>query len=166
MKIVCFCFFLFFFFLFIYFCLELGVELRALPSLGKHCTTWTTLSVLLNFYFFKYFYACVFSSTKLVIRSEQDLPGTADGGRVAADGGAGQGGEMTQTIYAHVNKWIIFKNFYWDIIVLQRGSLWEFHVYLQWATIKFFPSISLLHHPLPFLKQFHLVSLFSFHTGA
>jgi hypothetical protein len=41
------------------------------------------------------YYVCVFSSTKLVIRAEQDLPGT-EGGR--------QGGETTQTMYAHVNK--------------------------------------------------------------
>jgi hypothetical protein len=42
------------------------------------------------------YYACIFSSTKLVIRAEQDLPATEWGGR--------QGGEITQTIYAHVNK--------------------------------------------------------------
>jgi small ligand-binding sensory domain FIST len=47
------------------------------------------------------YYACVFSSTKFVIRAEQDLPGTEVGGR---DSGGGQRGKMTQTIYAHVNK--------------------------------------------------------------
>jgi hypothetical protein len=49
------------------------------------------------------YYAYVISSTKLVIRAEQDLSGTErrDGGR----GGGWQGGEMTQTMYAHVNKW-------------------------------------------------------------
>jgi hypothetical protein len=36
------------------------------------------------------YYAYVFSSKKLVIRAEQDLPGT-EGGR----GEGGQGGEMT-----------------------------------------------------------------------
>jgi hypothetical protein len=49
------------------------------------------------------YYAYVFFSTKSVIRAERDLPGTEgkEGGRV---GGGGQGGEMTQTMYAHVNK--------------------------------------------------------------
>jgi hypothetical protein len=41
------------------------------------------------------YYAYVFSSTKSVIRAEQDLPGTGTGR---------QGGEMTQITYAHVNK--------------------------------------------------------------
>jgi hypothetical protein len=49
------------------------------------------------------YYAYVFSSTKLVIKAEQDLPGT-ERGRVEEKGGGGQGGEMTQTMYAHVNK--------------------------------------------------------------
>jgi hypothetical protein len=40
------------------------------------------------------YYACVFPSTKLELRAEQVLPGSE----------AGKGGEMTQTIYAHVNK--------------------------------------------------------------
>jgi hypothetical protein len=44
------------------------------------------------------YYAYVFSATKLVIRAEQDLPGTGGGE------GCGQSGEMTQTMYAHVNK--------------------------------------------------------------
>jgi hypothetical protein len=48
------------------------------------------------------YYAYVISSTKLVIRAEQDLPGT--GGRRGTGGGGEQGGEMTQTMYAHVNK--------------------------------------------------------------
>jgi hypothetical protein len=44
-----------------------------------------------------------------VIRAEQDLPGTEGGGgkrsgRGREDGGGWQGGEMTQTMYAHVNK--------------------------------------------------------------
>jgi hypothetical protein len=46
-------------------------------------------------------YAYVFSSTKLVIRAEQDLPGTGCGGN---GGKGGQDGEMTQTMYAHFNK--------------------------------------------------------------
>jgi hypothetical protein len=37
------------------------------------------------------------SSTKSVTRAEQDLPETEEWR-------AGQGGEMTQTMYAHVNK--------------------------------------------------------------
>jgi hypothetical protein len=45
------------------------------------------------------YYAYVFSSTKLVISAEQDLPGT-EGGR----GKEGEGGDMTQTMSAHVNK--------------------------------------------------------------
>jgi hypothetical protein len=48
----------------------------------------------------------VFSSTKLEIRAEQILPGS-DGGRGREGGGGGQGREMTQTMYAHVNKRII-----------------------------------------------------------
>jgi hypothetical protein len=43
------------------------------------------------------------SSTKLVIRAEQDLLET-EGSRGGEGGGGGQGGEMTQTMYAHVNK--------------------------------------------------------------
>jgi hypothetical protein len=53
-------------------------------------------------------YAYVFSSTKLEIRAEQVLPGS-NGGRKGEDGGREQGGEMTQTMYAHVNKLIIKK---------------------------------------------------------
>jgi hypothetical protein len=49
------------------------------------------------------YYACLFSSTKLVIKAEQDLPETK-GGREEMVGYGGQGGEMTQTMYAHVNK--------------------------------------------------------------
>jgi hypothetical protein len=37
-----------------------------------------------------------------VIKAELDLPGTEGGG--AKGGGWEQGGEMTQTMYAHVNK--------------------------------------------------------------
>jgi hypothetical protein len=46
--------------------------------------------------------ACLFSSTKLVIKAEQDLPGT-EGGK-GERVGRGQEGEMTQTMYAYVNK--------------------------------------------------------------
>jgi hypothetical protein len=49
------------------------------------------------------YYACVFSSTKLVIRAEQVLPET-EWGRGKGWGGGAQGGEMTQTMYAHVEK--------------------------------------------------------------
>jgi hypothetical protein len=42
------------------------------------------------------YYAYVFSSTKSVIRAEQDLPET--------EGVGGKGGEMTQTMYVHVHK--------------------------------------------------------------
>jgi hypothetical protein len=45
------------------------------------------------------YYAYLFSSTKLEIRAEQVLPGS--GGR---GWGKGTGGEMTQTMYTHVNK--------------------------------------------------------------
>jgi hypothetical protein len=37
-----------------------------------------------------------------VIKAEQDLPGTEREGE--RSGGGGQGGEMTQTMCAHVNK--------------------------------------------------------------
>jgi hypothetical protein len=46
------------------------------------------------------YYAYFFSSKKLVIKAEQDLPGTEGDG----EGGGGGRGEMTQTMYAHVNK--------------------------------------------------------------
>jgi hypothetical protein len=49
-----------------------------------------------------YYYAYVFSSTKLVIRAEQVLPGSEGVG--SRERGWGQGGEMAQTMYAHVNK--------------------------------------------------------------
>jgi hypothetical protein len=40
-----------------------------------------------------------------VIKVEQDLPGTERGRRErVGEGGGGKGGEMTQTMYAHVNK--------------------------------------------------------------
>jgi hypothetical protein len=48
------------------------------------------------------YYAYVISSTKLVIRAEQDLPGTE--GRRGEWWRMGASGEMTQTMYAHVNK--------------------------------------------------------------
>jgi hypothetical protein len=44
--------------------------------------------------------AYIFSSTKLEKRAEQVLPGSKLGGD---EGGAGQGGEMNQTMYAHMN---------------------------------------------------------------
>jgi hypothetical protein len=46
--------------------------------------------------------AYVFSSVKLEIRAEQVLPGMRKGGSEKER--AGQGGEMSQTMYAHVNK--------------------------------------------------------------
>jgi hypothetical protein len=48
------------------------------------------------------YYACVFSSTKLVIRAEQDQPGT-ESGREGDSGGEGRV-EKVQTMYAHVSK--------------------------------------------------------------
>jgi hypothetical protein len=47
------------------------------------------------------YYSCVFSSTKLVIRAERDLPRT-ERGKEGREGG-GQGGEMIQTMHDHVN---------------------------------------------------------------
>jgi hypothetical protein len=47
------------------------------------------------------YYAYVFSSTKSVTRAKWDLPETKEVGR---SGGVGEGGEMTQTADAHVNK--------------------------------------------------------------
>jgi hypothetical protein len=49
------------------------------------------------------YYAYVFSSTKLEIRAEQVLPGQ-EGEGWEEGGGGRQEGEMTQTMYAHVNK--------------------------------------------------------------
>jgi hypothetical protein len=49
------------------------------------------------------YYAYVFSSTKLELRAEQVLPGI-EGGMGEKGGGGRQGGEMTQTMYAYVNK--------------------------------------------------------------
>jgi hypothetical protein len=49
------------------------------------------------------YYAYVFSSTKVEIRAKQVLPGSKAGRRGEA-GGREQGVEMTQTMYAHVNK--------------------------------------------------------------
>jgi hypothetical protein len=43
------------------------------------------------------------SSAKLVIKAEHDLPGVK-GGRGKRMGRGGQGGEMTQIMYVHVNK--------------------------------------------------------------
>jgi hypothetical protein len=48
------------------------------------------------------YYACLLSSTKVVIKAEQDLTGT-QGGRGEKEE-RGQGGEITQTMYVHVNK--------------------------------------------------------------
>jgi hypothetical protein len=48
--------------------------------------------------------AYVFSSTKLVIRAEQALPGSEGGSGQGSKWGRGQGGEMAQTMYVHVNK--------------------------------------------------------------
>jgi hypothetical protein len=45
---------------------------------------------------------CSDSSTKLEIRAEQVLPGSK--GWEREGGGGEQGGEMTQTMYANVNK--------------------------------------------------------------
>jgi hypothetical protein len=49
------------------------------------------------------YYAYVFFSTKLEIRAEQVLPGS-ERGRRRESGVGEQGREMTQTMYAHVNK--------------------------------------------------------------
>jgi hypothetical protein len=58
-----------------------------------------------------------------VIRAEQDLPGT-EGGR-GEGWGRGQGGEMSQRMYAHVNK---LKKTY---ILRLKSTL---HIILKWAT--------------------------------
>jgi hypothetical protein len=49
------------------------------------------------------YYVYVFSSTKSVIRAEWDLPGIEEWGEEKS-GRGGHGGEMTQTLYVHVNK--------------------------------------------------------------
>jgi hypothetical protein len=43
------------------------------------------------------------------MQAEQVLPGS-EGEKVGVGGGGGQGGEMTQTMYTHVNKGIIKNN--------------------------------------------------------
>jgi hypothetical protein len=45
----------------------------------------------------------ILSSTKLEIRAEQFLPGSKEVGEEMEEVG-GRGGEMTQTLYAHMNK--------------------------------------------------------------
>jgi hypothetical protein len=49
------------------------------------------------------YYAYVFSSTKLEIRAEKVLPGS-EVRWGEKSGGQGQGREMIQTMYTHVNK--------------------------------------------------------------
>jgi hypothetical protein len=68
----------------------LGISLYSYPYLN--------LQKLLVFLIIAY----VFSSVKLEIRAEQVLPGMRKGGSEKER--AGQGGEMSQTMYAHVNK--------------------------------------------------------------
>jgi hypothetical protein len=51
------------------------------------------------------YYAYVFSSIKLEIRAEQVLPGSQGGQGGEWEGR--KGGEMTQRMYAHMNKLII-----------------------------------------------------------
>jgi hypothetical protein len=53
------------------------------------------------------YYVYVFSLTKLEIRAEQVLPRSE--GQWGEGEGRGQGGEMTQTMYAYVNTLIIKK---------------------------------------------------------
>jgi hypothetical protein len=51
--------------------------------------------------------AYTLSSTTLELRAEQFLPGSEGGeggSRVGEGGGREKGGEMTQTLYAHMNK--------------------------------------------------------------
>jgi hypothetical protein len=49
-----------------------------------------------------------------VIKAEHDLPGTEGGrGKRGEGGGGGQGGEMTQIMYAHMNKKKPEKNRKW-----------------------------------------------------
>jgi hypothetical protein len=51
------------------------------------------------------YYALVFCSTKSEIRAEQVLPCESEGELEGESRGGRPGGEMTQTMYAHVNKW-------------------------------------------------------------
>jgi hypothetical protein len=51
---------------------------------------------------------CTLSSTKLEIRTKQFLPGSkglawGEGGDGGKEEGGGMGGEMTQTLYAHMH---------------------------------------------------------------
>jgi hypothetical protein len=68
-------------------------------SNARNISVWLSLTQLAKMLCPPY-NADVFSSTKLLIRAEQDLPGTGWG----EGGGGRQGGEMTQTMFAHVNK--------------------------------------------------------------
>jgi hypothetical protein len=72
--------------------------MKTMLGISLHNLSFTQLAKMLCLSY----YAYVFSSTKLEIRAEQVLPGSKGGGR---EGGSwGQEGEMTQTMYTHVNK--------------------------------------------------------------
>jgi hypothetical protein len=71
---------------------KLGISLYSYPYLNEQ-TRFVFLII-----------AYVFSSTKLKQRAEQVLPGIEGVGRRGRGRGAGDGGEMAQTMYAHMNK--------------------------------------------------------------
>jgi hypothetical protein len=79
----------------------LGCNTFVYESNARNLSVYLSLTQLAKTLWLPY-YAYVFSPTKLEIRVEQVLPGSGGGG-----GGGEQGGETTQTMYGHVNKWII-----------------------------------------------------------
>jgi hypothetical protein len=70
-------------------------------SNAKNLSVYLSLSQLAKMLCLPY-YVYVLSSIKLELRAEQVLPGSKWGW--AGEGGGRQGGEMTQTMYAHMNK--------------------------------------------------------------
>jgi hypothetical protein len=69
----------------------LGISLYSYPYLNQQ-KRFVSLTI-----------AYVFSSTKLEKRAEQVLPGSGGGGEVMGGRGQGRRGEMTQTMYVHMN---------------------------------------------------------------
>jgi hypothetical protein len=79
----------------------MGHNTWVLESNNRNLSVYLSLTQLAKTLCLSY-YAYVFSSTKSVVRAEQDLPETEGGSGMGGVGG--QDGEMIQTMYAHVNK--------------------------------------------------------------
>jgi hypothetical protein len=71
---------------------KLGISLYSYPYLNQQ----KPLVLLINVY--------TLSSTKLEIRAKQYLLGSDREGVEEKRGGGGEGGVMTQSLYAHMNK--------------------------------------------------------------